>query len=107
MNNHPTETRYTSMPNVLFDYWMATLSAGAFKVLCSICRLTFDIHHGKRRVSTWFIQDLTGFDAPTIEKHLAKLASNGLITTGEFLGPDGRPELTASITLADEQDWNT
>jgi len=70
---------FTQIPNVFFDYWMAILSPGEFKILMCIARKTFGWHKDNDSISLSQIVKMTGLSRRGVVKVIAKLEKIKLI----------------------------
>lgn len=77
--NNPYKPNTAPIPNILFDYWMAKLTPGEFKVLMAIARKTYGWHKVRDRISLKQITDLTGLHRTGVIKALDNLIDCGLI----------------------------
>jgi len=73
------ECNYTQIPNTFFDYWMAVLSPGEFKILMCIARKTFGWRKGTDAISLSQIVKMTGLSRRGVVKSLSVLESRNLI----------------------------
>jgi phage replication O-like protein O len=73
------ECNYTSIPNVIFDYWMEVLTPAEFKVLLCICRKTFGWHKYEDKISLKQIEKLTNLSRKGIIKCISKLVEFQLV----------------------------
>ena len=69
-----------SIPNIHFDYWMAKLTPGEFKVLMAIARKTYGWNKPSDKISLRQIEDMTGLARKSISQMIDSLVGYGLIT---------------------------
>ncbi|MFI0477760.1 MAG: replication protein [Candidatus Rhabdochlamydia sp.] len=87
MNNYIPNT--SSIPNILFDYWMNILTPAEFKVLMCIARKTYGWHKDVDRISISQIEKMTGLSRKGITKNLDSLLQYGLINKIKSKTVDG------------------
>ena len=73
------ESNYTSIPNIIFDYWMPKLTPGEFNILMCICRKTFGANKKESKISIKEIQKVTGLSKSGIIKMVAHLVDLRLV----------------------------
>ena len=100
-------SNYTQIPNVIFDYWMAILSPGEFKVICAICRKTFGWNKQRDKISLRQLAKLTGLSERGVQKISDCLIEHGLITKikhkDEFDGSNAPNEYELNVEDSDER----
>ena len=87
MNHYIPNT--SSIPNILFDYWMLHLTPAEFKVLMCIARKTYGWRKDFDRISITQIEKMTGLSRKGITKNLDALIEHGLITKIKSKTSDG------------------
>jgi phage replication O-like protein O len=87
--NNPYLPNTASIPNILFDYWMAKLSPGEFKVLMAIARKTYGWHKQKDRISLRQLTEMTGLHKSGVIKATESLIEVGLVTKIKSKGEYG------------------
>lgn len=86
-NNYIPNT--SSIPNVLFDYWMEKLSPAEFKILMCIARKTYGWNKSHDLISIKQIGVMTGLHKSGIIKNVEKLVSIGLVNKVKSKTSDG------------------
>lgn len=86
-NNYIPNT--SSIPNILFDYWMNRLSPAQFKVLMCVARKTYGWHKHNDLISIKQIETMTGLHRSGIIKNIDSLIEIGLINKIKSKTPDG------------------
>jgi len=87
MSNYIPNT--SSIPNILFDYWMNILTPAEFKVLMCIARKTYGWHKTNDRISISQIEKMTGLSRKGISKNIEALIEHGLVTKIKSKTSDG------------------
>lgn len=88
MNNNYVPN-ITSIPNILFDYWMNVLSPAEFKVLMCISRKTYGWGKTSDSISVSQLEKMTGLSGRGIIKNIQVLMDYGLVTKIESQTADG------------------
>lgn len=95
-----------SIPNILFDYWMAKLSPAEFKVLMAIARKTYGWNKQRDRISLRQLTDLTGLHKTGVIKATEKLIELSLVIKikfkDEFDGSDAPNQYEINTDCEDE-----
>jgi phage replication O-like protein O len=78
-----------SIPNILFDYWMAKLTPGEFKLLMAIARKTYGWHKKKDRISLRQLTELTGLNKSAVIRSTENLVEIGLVLKFKAKGEYG------------------
>ncbi len=86
-NNYIPNT--SSIPNILFDYWMTRLSPAEFKVLMCIARKTYGWNKSRDLISIKQIEGMTGLHRSGIIKNVDKLVEIGLVNKVKSKTSDG------------------
>ena len=93
MSGHYVNNAYvpntSSIPNILFDYWMYVLTPAEFKVLMCIARKTYGWHKVVDRISLNQIEKMTGLSRFGIVKNVESLISHGLVIKFKSKTSDG------------------
>lgn len=79
----------TQIPNIIFDYWMAILTPGEFKVLLCICRKTYGWHKARDSISLSQIVKMTGLSRKGVQKIIPALEAHGLIQKDHSKAEEG------------------
>lgn len=86
-NNYIPNT--SSIPNILFDYWMEKLSPAEFKVLMCVARKTYGWHKNNDAISLKQIEKMTGLHRSGIVKNVDRLVELGLLNKIKSKTTDG------------------
>lgn len=86
-NNYIPNT--SSIPNILFDFWMEKLSPAEFKVLMCVARKTYGWHKHYDSISIKQIESMTGLHRSGIIKNVEKLVEIGLLNKIKSQTADG------------------
>ena len=76
-NNYIPNT--SSIPNILFDYWMDKLSPAEFKVLMCVARKACEWNKSSNSISIDQIQEMTRLSRNKVIKSVKNLVDHGLI----------------------------
>ena len=102
-NKMPLPT-FTMIPNIIFDYWQATLSPGEFSVLSYMCRKLYGFHKYEDKISISQLSKGTNQSRPTVIAHIKKLIGYGLINRVKGKTDKGDDDSnTFSINLEEEE----
>lgn len=95
---------YTQIPNVIFDYWMAVLSAGAFKVLICMCRKIFGWHKTSDTISKNQIVRVTGLSKNSVQSAIEELEKHGLVLKFRHQNEYGNQPNTYALNVEKPKD---
>lgn len=105
MSNLLEAPNTTHIPNAIFDYWMAILSPGEFKVLLAICRKTLGWRKVRDRISLRQIEVMTGLSKKGIVTILQTLVEYDLIVKLQSIDEYGRTDPNLyELQLPDEKE---
>jgi len=86
-NNYVPNT--SSIPNIIFDYWMCRLKPAEFKVLLCICRKTYGFHKNFDLISIKQIEKMTGLSRQGIFTAVEVLVEYDLVIKVKSKTSDG------------------
>lgn len=99
-----------AIPNILFDYWMAKLSPGEWKVLSAIARKTYGWQKARDRISLRQLVELTGLHKNGVIKATEHLVSLGLVikikSKDAFDGSDAPNQYEINVDCEDAGEQN-
>lgn len=78
-SQNPHRPNTASIPNILFDYWMAKISLGELAVLMCVARKTYGFNKDNDRISLSQIEKMTGLSRRGIVKSIDSLIARNLI----------------------------
>lgn len=87
--SNPYKPNTVGVPNIIFDYWMAQLTDGEFKVLMAIARKTYGWHKQRDMISLKQIEEMTNLSRRGIIKIIDSLVERKIVIKTKSKTEDG------------------